>query len=126
MCPLSLGMSTLPVTGCVRSSRPASYPVACVLVSPGSSHAPGAIAEEQLLSCGASDCLMAVAPTNGTQRPSQELIYTLLGIYTGACSAAVTGAPRGANRASGAKEPVCPRAREAPAQCARPSPRVLA
>lgn len=43
----------------------------------------GAIPEEQLLSCGAGDCLMATVPTNGTQRPSQELIYTLLGIYTG-------------------------------------------
>ncbi|XP_019514999.1 PREDICTED: protein unc-93 homolog A [Hipposideros armiger] len=43
----------------------------------------GAIPEGQLLSCGASDCLMATAPTNSTQRPSQELIYTLLGIYTG-------------------------------------------
>lgn len=43
----------------------------------------GAIPEEQLMSCGASDCLMATAPTNTTQRPSQELIYTLLGIYTG-------------------------------------------
>ncbi|KAF6270243.1 unc-93-like protein A [Rhinolophus ferrumequinum] len=43
----------------------------------------GAIPEEQLLSCGASDCLMATVPTNGTQRPSQELVYTLLGIYTG-------------------------------------------
>ncbi|XP_026934913.1 protein unc-93 homolog A isoform X1 [Sagmatias obliquidens] len=43
----------------------------------------GAIPEEQLLSCGASDCLMATASTNSTNRPSQELIYTLLGIYTG-------------------------------------------
>ncbi|KAM8788027.1 protein unc-93 homolog A [Rhynchonycteris naso] len=42
-----------------------------------------AIPEEQLLSCGAVDCLMATAPTNSTQLPSQELIYTLLGIYTG-------------------------------------------
>ncbi|CAD7691631.1 unnamed protein product [Nyctereutes procyonoides] len=42
-----------------------------------------AIPEEQLLSCGASDCLMATVPTNSTQRPSQTLIYTLLGIYTG-------------------------------------------
>ncbi|XP_054450996.1 protein unc-93 homolog A isoform X1 [Pteronotus mesoamericanus] len=41
------------------------------------------IPEEQLLSCGARDCLMATAPANGTQRPSQELIYTLLGVYTG-------------------------------------------
>ncbi|XP_006755239.1 PREDICTED: protein unc-93 homolog A, partial [Myotis davidii] len=43
----------------------------------------GAITEEQLLSCGANDCLMATAPGNSTQRPTQELIYTLLGIYTG-------------------------------------------
>ncbi|XP_070112650.1 protein unc-93 homolog A isoform X2 [Equus caballus] len=43
----------------------------------------GAIPEENLLSCGASDCLMATASTNSTQSPSQELIYTLLGIYTG-------------------------------------------
>ncbi|KAF3831273.1 hypothetical protein GH733_000165 [Mirounga leonina] len=42
-----------------------------------------AIPEEQLLSCGASDCLMAAASTNSTQRPSQMLVYTLLGIYTG-------------------------------------------
>ncbi|XP_032128447.1 protein unc-93 homolog A isoform X3 [Sapajus apella] len=39
--------------------------------------------EEQLASCGASDCLMATATTNSTQRPSQQLVYTLLGIYTG-------------------------------------------
>ncbi|KAG3290597.1 hypothetical protein H1C71_027060 [Ictidomys tridecemlineatus] len=39
--------------------------------------------EEHLESCGANDCLMATAPTNSTHRPSQELIYTLLGIYTG-------------------------------------------
>lgn len=55
----------------------------CVLTSPACSLFTGAIPEEQLLSCGASDCLMATVPTNGTQRPSQELIYTLLGIYTG-------------------------------------------
>ncbi|XP_008579378.1 PREDICTED: protein unc-93 homolog A-like [Galeopterus variegatus] len=42
-----------------------------------------AIPEERLTSCGASDCLMATAPTNSTQRPSQGLVYTLLGIYTG-------------------------------------------
>ncbi|XP_037376925.1 protein unc-93 homolog A [Talpa occidentalis] len=41
------------------------------------------IPEELLQSCGASDCLMAEAPVNGTQRPSRELVYTLLGIYTG-------------------------------------------
>jgi hypothetical protein len=44
-----------------------------------------AIPEEQLVLCGASDCLMATAATNSTQRPSQELIYMLLGIYTGTC-----------------------------------------
>ncbi|XP_036281500.1 protein unc-93 homolog A-like [Pipistrellus kuhlii] len=43
----------------------------------------GAIAEQQLQSCGANDCLMATAPGNSTQRPSLGLIYTLLGIYTG-------------------------------------------
>ncbi|XP_072822312.1 protein unc-93 homolog A isoform X2 [Vicugna pacos] len=43
----------------------------------------GAVPEEQLLSCGASDCLMATASSNSTSHPSQELIYTLLGIYTG-------------------------------------------
>ncbi|KAM5126406.1 protein unc-93 homolog A-like [Callospermophilus lateralis] len=37
--------------------------------------------EEHPESCGANDCLMATAPTNSTHRPSQELIYTLLGIY---------------------------------------------
>ncbi|XP_053448691.1 protein unc-93 homolog A isoform X2 [Nycticebus coucang] len=41
------------------------------------------ISEEQLTSCGANDCLMATRPSNSTQRPSQELVYTLLGIYTG-------------------------------------------
>ncbi|XP_016068409.1 PREDICTED: protein unc-93 homolog A [Miniopterus natalensis] len=49
----------------------------------------GAIQEEQLLSCGASDCVMATAPTNHTQSPSRELIYTLLGIYTGSGVVAV-------------------------------------
>ncbi|XP_057596247.1 protein unc-93 homolog A isoform X2 [Hippopotamus amphibius kiboko] len=43
----------------------------------------GAIPEGQLRSCGASDCLMATASRNSTNQPSQELIYTLLGIYTG-------------------------------------------
>ncbi|XP_012514735.1 PREDICTED: protein unc-93 homolog A isoform X1 [Propithecus coquereli] len=42
-----------------------------------------AIPEEQLASCGARDCLMATTPSNSTQRPSPELVYTLLGIYTG-------------------------------------------
>ncbi|XP_036918179.1 protein unc-93 homolog A [Sturnira hondurensis] len=43
----------------------------------------GPVSGEQLASCGAQDCLMATAPGNGTQRPSQPLLYTLLGIYTG-------------------------------------------
>ncbi|XP_044779933.1 protein unc-93 homolog A isoform X4 [Bubalus bubalis] len=43
----------------------------------------GTIPEEQLQACGASDCLMATVPTNSTKRPSQDLIYTLMGIYTG-------------------------------------------
>ncbi|XP_058526643.1 protein unc-93 homolog A isoform X1 [Ochotona princeps] len=41
------------------------------------------VPEEQLASCGARDCLMATTSTNSTQPPSQGLIYTLLGIYTG-------------------------------------------
>ncbi|XP_024852591.1 protein unc-93 homolog A isoform X4 [Bos taurus] len=43
----------------------------------------GTIPEEQLQACGASDCLMATVSANSTNRPSQDLIYTLLGIYTG-------------------------------------------
>lgn len=75
------GGSALPFPG--TSTPRVPYPVS----SPGFSRprAPlsGAITEEQLLSCGANDCLMATAPGNSTQRPTQELIYTLLGIYTG-------------------------------------------
>lgn len=76
------GGSALPFPGTSIPRVP--YPVSF----PGFSHPlrlplPGAIPEEQLLSCGANDCLMATAPGNSTQRPSQELIYTLLGIYTG-------------------------------------------
>ncbi|KAG8504734.1 Protein unc-93-A [Galemys pyrenaicus] len=41
------------------------------------------IPEERLQFCGASDCPAAEVPTNSTQRPSQELVYTLLGVYTG-------------------------------------------
>ncbi|GAB1300498.1 Unc-93 homolog A (C. elegans) [Apodemus speciosus] len=41
-----------------------------------------AITEEQLMSCGAKDCLMGPVATNSTHHPSQQLIYTLLGIYT--------------------------------------------
>lgn len=37
------------------------------------------------MSCGANDCQMGTAYTNSTQHPSQPLIYTLLGIYTGTC-----------------------------------------
>lgn len=60
-----------------------SHQLPRVLTSPGASPFPGVIPEEQLLSCGADDCLMATASSNSTQRPSRELIYTLLGIYTG-------------------------------------------
>ncbi|XP_006882896.1 PREDICTED: protein unc-93 homolog A [Elephantulus edwardii] len=41
-----------------------------------------AITEDQLSSCGASDCLMTGGTTNSTEHPSQ-VIYTLVGIYTG-------------------------------------------
>ncbi|XP_006871255.1 PREDICTED: protein unc-93 homolog A [Chrysochloris asiatica] len=41
------------------------------------------IPEDQLLLCGARDCQMGGSFSNSTQRPSQELIYTLVGIYTG-------------------------------------------
>ncbi|NP_001414406.1 protein unc-93 homolog A isoform X1 [Rattus norvegicus] len=41
-----------------------------------------AIPDEQLMSCGAKDCLMGPSATNTTHHPSQQLIYTLLGIYT--------------------------------------------
>lgn len=41
------------------------------------------IPEEQLVSCGAKDCLMGPVATNSTYHPSQQLIYTLLGVYTG-------------------------------------------
>ncbi|XP_023370417.1 protein unc-93 homolog A isoform X3 [Otolemur garnettii] len=41
------------------------------------------ITEEELVLCGANDCLMATRPSNSTHQPSQELVYTLLGIYTG-------------------------------------------
>lgn len=42
-----------------------------------------AIPEEHLLTCGAADCQASGSSANITQRPSQELIYTLVGIYTG-------------------------------------------
>ncbi|XP_074165408.1 protein unc-93 homolog A isoform X1 [Sminthopsis crassicaudata] len=43
----------------------------------------GEIPEEQLMHCGASDCFISNTSTNSTKRPTNELIYTLLGIYTG-------------------------------------------
>ncbi|XP_016083372.2 protein unc-93 homolog A [Ornithorhynchus anatinus] len=40
--------------------------------------------EEQLKYCGASDCPTTTnVSTNSTQRPPQDLVYTLLGVYTG-------------------------------------------
>ncbi|KAM6181779.1 protein unc-93 homolog A [Erethizon dorsatum] len=41
------------------------------------------LSEDQLMSCGAKDCLMSTAATNNTMQPSQKLVYTLLSIYTG-------------------------------------------
>ncbi|XP_074165414.1 protein unc-93 homolog A-like isoform X1 [Sminthopsis crassicaudata] len=43
----------------------------------------GEITKEQLLYCGANDCFIANITTNSTKRPANELIYTLLSIYTG-------------------------------------------
>ncbi|XP_013372876.1 PREDICTED: protein unc-93 homolog A isoform X4 [Chinchilla lanigera] len=40
------------------------------------------LSEDQLMSCGAKDCLMSTAATNNTTQPSQKLVYTLLSIYT--------------------------------------------
>lgn len=75
-----------PVSSVLPYSGPLSYrfPVfSCHLFA---SDGTEAISEEQLLSCGARDCLTATASTNSTQRPSQTLISTLLGIYAGTCS----------------------------------------
>ncbi|XP_036621697.1 protein unc-93 homolog A [Trichosurus vulpecula] len=41
------------------------------------------IPEDQLMHCGANDCFTTSTATNNTQYPTNELIYTLLGIYTG-------------------------------------------
>ncbi|XP_020826077.1 protein unc-93 homolog A-like [Phascolarctos cinereus] len=41
------------------------------------------ITEEQLRLCGANDCMTTSTATNSTKRPANELVYTLLGIYTG-------------------------------------------
>ncbi|XP_055472094.1 protein unc-93 homolog A [Psammomys obesus] len=49
----------------------------------GRTHSEGPVSQGQLTSCGANDCPMAPEATNVTHRPSQQLIYTLLGIYTG-------------------------------------------
>lgn len=78
---------------CPRERQPVSRQRPALTRRPS----PGAIPEEQLQSCGAKDCLMAAAPGNSTQRPSPGLIYTLLGIYTGACG---TGAARASARLS--------------------------
>ncbi|XP_051854070.1 protein unc-93 homolog A-like isoform X2 [Antechinus flavipes] len=43
----------------------------------------GEITKEQLTYCGANDCFSANITTNSTKRPADELIYTLLSIYTG-------------------------------------------
>ncbi|XP_074044138.1 protein unc-93 homolog A-like [Macrotis lagotis] len=43
----------------------------------------GEIPESQLTHCGASECFTMNVSTNSTRRPTNELIYTLLGIYTG-------------------------------------------
>ncbi|XP_027699364.1 protein unc-93 homolog A isoform X2 [Vombatus ursinus] len=43
----------------------------------------GEIQEDQLMHCGASDCFTTSTPTNNTKRPTNDLVYTLLGIYTG-------------------------------------------
>ncbi|XP_027731954.1 protein unc-93 homolog A-like, partial [Vombatus ursinus] len=47
------------------------------------------ITEEQLLLCGANDCFRASTATNSTKHPANELVYTLLGIYTGSSVLAV-------------------------------------
>ncbi|XP_051020317.1 protein unc-93 homolog A-like [Acomys russatus] len=66
------------------SSRPGvGQPDLLTAVPQTSSQGEEAIPEGQLMSCGAKDCLTGPMATNGTYHPSQELIYTLLGIYTG-------------------------------------------
>lgn len=79
---LAFCLASLLLTGTsfLWSHLPSSHPCS---QAPFASDVTGTIPEQQLLSCGARDCLMATAPANSTNRPSQELIYTLLGIYTG-------------------------------------------
>ncbi|XP_036624373.1 protein unc-93 homolog A-like [Trichosurus vulpecula] len=44
----------------------------------------GELSKEQLMNCGANDCFTTSTSTNSsTKRPADQLIYTLLGIYTG-------------------------------------------
>uniref|UniRef100_A0A8C3NID0 Protein unc-93 homolog A n=1 Tax=Geospiza parvula TaxID=87175 RepID=A0A8C3NID0_GEOPR len=43
----------------------------------------GEISEEHLECCGAYDCLTDTTNSTGSERPSDSLIYTLLGVYTG-------------------------------------------
>ncbi|XP_018772505.1 protein unc-93 homolog A isoform X2 [Serinus canaria] len=42
----------------------------------------GEISEENLECCGAYDCLTDTSNSTGSERPSDSLIYTLLGVYT--------------------------------------------
>ncbi|XP_004702137.1 protein unc-93 homolog A [Echinops telfairi] len=52
----------------------------------GQTATPESIPEEQLPSCGASDCPtggVSNSSGNSTQRPAENLVYTLVGIYTG-------------------------------------------
>ncbi|XP_068926523.1 protein unc-93 homolog A-like [Petaurus breviceps papuanus] len=43
----------------------------------------GDITKEELMNCGANDCYTTTSTNTSTKRPADELIYTLLGIYTG-------------------------------------------
>ncbi|KAL1770089.1 unc-93-like A isoform X1 [Sigmodon hispidus] len=42
-----------------------------------------AMTDDHLETCGAKDCMTSVETTNSTHRPSQQLVYTLLGIFNG-------------------------------------------
>uniref|UniRef100_F7F0N8 Protein unc-93 homolog A n=1 Tax=Monodelphis domestica TaxID=13616 RepID=F7F0N8_MONDO len=43
----------------------------------------GEISDDQLMHCGAKDCLKTSTSSSNSTRPTHDLIYTLLGIYTG-------------------------------------------
>ncbi|XP_074046399.1 protein unc-93 homolog A-like [Macrotis lagotis] len=43
----------------------------------------GEITEDQLMNCGAQDCFQINLSSNSTNRPANDLIYTLVGIFTG-------------------------------------------